>query len=321
VASLGRVRRRRRPSHLQAAADRKEQARRFPPRRPSRLRANEVEQTRIRALAELAQLADDRRCERELTALLQQTRQPEVVSIPFVGVDARYGCGLYLNRRTRRYYARLDIVSPKSRHARPLTARGEYVDVKTGVIYHSANAEPTQSSAPDVPAHESAPRASFGAGKKSLLIPLEMGRYHESQLRYAPVAFLPQHEIDARRPTPGVPVAAHLVRRLDARREGGVRYELHMAFRLPVPEVDTTIERPVLALNRGLRHFYAAVLTDHGVTSVQRTAFTLGEELRAIQIAQEQARRERQRRGALSGSGAQTAHSFRCRSHGYVRHN
>ena len=31
--------------------------------------------------------------------------------------------------------------------------------------------------------------------------------------------------------------------------------------------------------------------------------------------------RARQRRHALGGSGAQAAHSFRCRSHGYVRHN
>src|SRR5262249_26074932 len=147
-----------------------------------------------------------------------------------------------------------------SRRGRPITARGEYIDVKTGVIYTSAATPPAlDATLPDAQASR---YASFGRGVRSILVPLELGRYHESALRYAPVALLPHRGVDASAPTAGVPVSAQLVRRADRRREGGVRYELHVAFRLLAPEVDTTQPRELLALNRGIRHLYAAVVTD-----------------------------------------------------------
>jgi hypothetical protein len=274
---------------------------RFPPRFPSRLRPEETAAAQNEALGELARLADNLSRERQLVAVLQQTRQAEVVSIPFVGVDARYGCGLYFNRQTQRFYARLDVVGSKSRYGRPITARGEYIDTKTGVIYRSAPVAPE--AAPSHPAlgessaasHASSavlpaasPITSFGHGKKSVFAPLEMGRYHESALRYAPVAFLPQRGVDRSRPAPATPMAAHLVRRRDPKRDGGVR--------------------PLLANHRGIRRLYAAVLTDAEATAVQRMAFRLGAELQAIQVAHEQARRERQRRGAPTRGDRRQGH-------------
>src|SRR5579872_2228104 len=65
------------------------------PSYPARLRPREVETTRVGALHALATVADNPQRERELVAQLQQTRQAAAVAIPFVGIAAAYGCGLY----------------------------------------------------------------------------------------------------------------------------------------------------------------------------------------------------------------------------------
>jgi hypothetical protein len=288
---------------MQQAAAQQPTGKRFPPRFPSRLRPEDLSSVRDDALAQLNHLADNPRRERALVAALQQTRQVEVVAIPFVGVDARYRYGLYFNRQTRRFYARLDVVGAQSRYGRPITARGEYIDVKTGLIYTSAPPRPSAVLLDSVTIASTT--VSFGRVKKAVLVPLEMGRYHESALRYAPVAFLPHRGVDGSHPEAAIPMAAHLVRRRDAKREGGVRYELHVAFRIPVPEADLTQTRPLLALNRGIRQLYAVVLTDSIATVVERTAVTSGAELRTIQFAHERARRDKQRRGASTRSDRQ----------------
>jgi hypothetical protein len=269
---------------------------------PARLRPLERSAIYRETLNKLSQLGDNPAREQELLNTLQQTRQAEVVSIPFVGVDARYGCGLYYNAQTRRFYARLDVVGATSRLGRPITVRGDYVDVKTGVIYRSVPADVTRSNSTASSQAPSAPLdtayGSFGRSKKSVFVPLEMGRYHESALRYTPIAYLPQRGVDPSRPAPATPVAARLVRRCEAKRDGGMRYELHVAFRLPVPTPDLTFARPLLAVHRGIRRLSAAVVTDPEATVVRQTALALGAELQALQVARERTRRERQQRGA-----------------------
>ncbi len=141
------------------------------PAYPSRLRRGEVERARLAALAGLAAPPpEDVRAalptERALVAQLLATRQSETVAIPFVGVAPEYGCGLYLNPVTRRFYARLDCIGNSSHHGRAIAARGTYVDIKTGVPWVAAG-QP-------VPVGGE----TFGRGRKSLLIPLEMGRWH-----------------------------------------------------------------------------------------------------------------------------------------------
>ena len=153
---------------------------------PSRFRAHEVDQLRRRALARIVGLADDRRSEARVVADLLRTRQPEVVAIPFVGLNPRYGCGVYLHRESNTFYARLDIVANSSRHRRPLRTRGQFVDVKSGEVYA---AQPDRGAPPLRDGVKS-----FGRATKSLLIPLEMGRWHESGLRN--VTFLPAQPHD-----------------------------------------------------------------------------------------------------------------------------
>ena len=268
------------------------------PNVPSRLRATEVEHLRRRALARIVRLADDRRGEARVVADLLRTRQPEMVAIPFVGIDPRYGCGLYLHRESNTFYARLDVVASSSRHGAPLRTGGHFVDIKSGVIY---TAQP-QKGAPPLPSGVE----SFGRGKKSVLVPLEMGRWHESGLRQAPsVAFLPQRGIDPAHPLPAAPVSAKLVRRRTRRAPDAIRYELHVAFAVPVPERAQPLEgeggakRPILAIHRGIHTLAAAVLTDAGAHRVlAEPHLASGRELRAVQEAMERVRRVQAQRGA-----------------------
>jgi hypothetical protein len=253
------------------------------PRAPTRRRRVDVEPVRRRALEDLARLADSLGSERQLLADLLRggggDRDP--VAIPFVGVHAHHGCGLYYQRENRRFYARLDIVHPKSRAARPIAVRGRYLDLKSGVTYAASS---------DTPAADGS--ASFGRGRISLLVPLELMRYHEETLRYTRAAFLPQRGTDPRHPEPAVPVTARLVRRII---RGAVRHQLHVTFRLPEPPSraqDGGEQRPILAIHRGLVHLYSAVVTTPDATRELAPGFAAsGEALMRVQAALERARR------------------------------
>jgi hypothetical protein len=288
------------------------------PSYPARLRPREAETSRVAALAALADLPDDLPRERELVAALKRTRRAGAVAIPFVGVDARYGCGLYHCRETGRFYARLDVVGRGSRLGRPITARGHYTEVKTGVVYQAGHQIGHQ-----IGHQVGAPEAgrggvSFGRGGKSVLVPLEMGRRHERSRRWLHAAFLPQRGVfDHTHPAPAIPISAKLVRRpsgmpgtssssMDTSRVLPL-YELHVAFALPVPPrgADGLTEeaRPLLAINRGICHTYAAVVTDAQATQAFGAFVASGQTLRAQQEALERVRRARQQRGAHIPAG------------------
>jgi len=292
------------------------------PSAPSRRRRMDVEPTRRRALESLAQLADAPRRERELVADLLRTREAEPVAIPFVGISTAYGCGLYYQRENRRFYARLDVLSPKSRAARPIALRGRYVDLKTGAIYTAHASQPATAAAgagtegaggADGAGAEEAEGTkggteTFGRGCGSLLVLLAFGRYHEETLRFTRAAFLPQRGTDPRHPEPAEPAAAKLVRRII---RGEVRYQLHVSFRLPDPPPRVREEderRPILALNRGLYHLYSAVVTSPDATQEIAPGFAAsGTELLRAQAALEGARREAQRRGKAGGARPPTS--------------
>lgn len=263
---------------------------------PLRRRRMDVEPARVRTLAALAQLADAPSRERALVAELLRTREQGPVAIPFVGVHANYGCGLYYQRENRRFYARLDVVSPKSRAARPLTVHGRYIDLKTGIEYAASNAT-ADNAARTTATDDQRERALFRRSRSSMLVSLECGRYHEEMLRYTHAAFLPQRGIDPRHPEPAVPVTAQLVRHV---MRGEVRYQLHVCFRLPEsPSVqgDQT-SRPILALNRGIYHLYSAVVTTPDASQEMTPGFAAsGMALLQAQRAMERRRRLCQQRG------------------------
>ena len=269
------------------------------PRFPKRLHARALTPTMLVTLDELASLGNNLRRERQLQAQLQRTRQGEVISVPLMGIRADYGGGLYFNPETNRFYARLDIVGSTSHLGRAITARGRYIDIKTGIVTVSAGSEEQRAD----PA-----AATFGQGRRGILVPLEMGRWHEWAQRWsttsesgaAPVAYLPQRGQDPRQPMAATPVSARLVRRADPKRVGGYRYELQVAFRIPVPQRFPPItpeERPLLALNRGVHHLYAAVVTTPDAGRALACQVASGKELLAVQQALERRRQQRQRRG------------------------
>lgn len=283
------------------------------PRFPSRLHPRNLHLTMRDSLEELASLADNLPRERQLVAQLQRTRQGEVVAVPLVGLGSTYGGGLYFNRETNRFYARLDIVGSGSHLGRPITARGRYIDIKTGVVTVSVGSDD----------HRSDPAmATFGRGRRSILVPLEMGSWLEWTQRWSvtpvmsdsgatPIAYLPQRGRDPRQPTAATPVSAKLVRRADAKRIGGYRYELHVAFKIPVPQEVSTVateKRPLLAINRGIHHPYAAVVTTPDADRVLACQITSGQELLALQQALDRRREQRQRR---SVAGAQASEARR----------
>lgn len=207
---------------------------------------------------------------------------------------------------------------------RPITARGRYIDLKSGVVTVSMGSEEQR-------ADPSA--ATFGSGRRSVLVPLEMGRWHEWAQRWSvtatatdtadatdaadalelgkdaadaqpedvtPVAYLPQRGGDPRQPKAATPVSLKIVRRADPKRVGGYRYDLHVAFRMALPLATTrnaTEGRPLLAINRGFRHLYAAVVTTPDAASALACQVVSGQELLRIQQALEQRRQQRQRHG------------------------
>jgi hypothetical protein len=268
------------------------------PSAPSRLHASMVERMRQSALNELGALADNLQRERALIAIVQQTLQSETVAIPFVGISPDYGFGLYYQPETHTFYARLDVVGSASRHARPITARGRYLDIKSGLTYVR------QADAADCAGAES-----FGRSTRAVLVPLEMGRWHETRLRFTSVAFLPQRGTDTTHPAAAVPVAGKLVRRRvpqRGRRDGAgdaaVRYELHVTFEVPVPATDrrasgTEEARPLLAINRGIYQLASLVVTSPDARAVVAQQAASGVALRAVQEALERRRAQEQQRG------------------------
>ncbi len=118
-------------------------------------------------------------------------------------------------------------------------------------------------------------------------------------MRHLAAAFLPQRGTDASAPAPARPVSAKLVRRVRVRDGGGVQYQFHVAFAMPAPPPDGLEDatRPLLAINRGLHHLYAAVVTPPDAARVLEAFAASGAELGAVQAAMERRRAERQRAG------------------------
>jgi hypothetical protein len=278
------------------------------PEFPSRLRAYLIDQTREQALGEIAALGGTSRLrEQEVFARLQQTRQGQAVAIPFVGIDPRYGCGLYLHQETNTYFARLDIVHPEARLARPITMRGIFTDIKTGERWQSGRVSPedqtqTQEGQGQAQGGQGGLN-SFGRGGKSILVHLALGRGRERRLRFTQAAYLPHRGIfDKTGPLPARPVSAKLVRKSDRRAEGGWRYEMHVSFEIPAPVKDTLTpqQRPLLAINRGIHALVAGVVTAPNGHAITGTFAVSGRELRSLQETYERVRRERiQRAGRL----------------------
>lgn len=267
---------------------------------PSRLRRRDTEAERQHALLELSQLADHHGRERELAAILQRTRLPTMIPVPFVGVSHDYGCGLYYQDENRTFYARLDVVAPSSHAARPIHLRGCYRDIKTGIRYKAEEHRTPDDIAAGI--------ASFGGRSGSLLVPLELDRaFHEQTLRFTQAAFLPQRGTDKRHPAPSEPVHAKLTRKVV---RGKVSYALHVTFAMPLraeaqeraalpyqERVRLDAKRPLLAINRGLYHLYSAVVTSCDGRQILAELAADGRELLRAQQAIENIRRVHQERG------------------------
>lgn len=204
--------------------------------RPSRARPGDGERLRHAALHEIVSLADDEHAERALRDRLQRTADPSVVGLVFVRIAANRTCGLFYNATTRRFYARLFVVPWRSKHARRITAAGQYQDVRTGEVYlRTEDAAPWQG------------MRSFGASRASILVPLEMGRWHEAPQRFSGIPLLsrppltPSSDADA---SVAVPIEAALVKR------GPGQYDLHVVFRLPLPPRRSVTT--LLGIDRGI---------------------------------------------------------------------
>jgi hypothetical protein len=281
------------------------QARGGVPMFPRRRRSRDLRTSRAETLADLAMLADNPRHERELVARLLTTRDPGVPAIPLVGVADAYGCALYYCPETAGYYARLDIGSPHARDAAPLAMHGVYVQIKSGERWASE----THLAAMRAGGESTADIHSFGNRAGCLWLPIKLDTvdgaegkrtsYHQRAIRFTRAAFLPDPTHPDGAAAAAEPVSAKLVRR---QTRGKVWYQLHVTFALPVDALDPadgleTEQRPILAINRGLFHLYAAVLlSPDGRQEI--AAFTAdGHELLARQAALEHVRRARQHRG------------------------
>ncbi len=302
-----------------------------PPSFPQRLRAADVRATRANVLSDLALLADNRKRERELFATLLTTREPQAVAIPFVGVSDEYGCGLYYSAQTDSFYARLDIIATQSKDAAPLAMQGLYTSVKTGARWCSEQERERRCARGE----SIEGIASFGRRSGSLWLPLKLEdpddpdlptwrpSYHERPLRFTNTSFLPVRRAVLAaglagsanaasltpRPVAADPVAAKLVRR---ETRGKVWYQLHVTFELPeegLLRVDGPTEgvtpeerrayndaRPILAINRGLYHLYAAALLSADGRRELVSFAAGGRELLTRQAHMERVRQLRQQR-------------------------
>lgn len=266
---------------------------------PTRLRPRDVELVRKQALQDIAGCFDlwPQRLN-TLQADLQRIHQADVVAIPFVGVHPKYGMGLYYEPTKRSFLARLDVIGSHSRHGKVLARQGRFIDIKTGVLYRSGTSKAEGSGDGSTV---------FGRSKKSILVPLSMGRWHEVSHPFSTAAFLPQRHLDPRNPQPGIPMSGRLVYRRVGQRE---RYELHVAFSMPpVAGAATRASgtsgrcsetRPIVAINRGLHALFTAVVVTPDGRHVLESAAASGDTLLAVQAALEAKRRTLQRRGVAT---------------------
>lgn len=276
------------------------------PQFPRRLRAGEVSGQRQNTLETLAALGDNRQHERVLVRQLLTTREPDLPAIPFVGVADDYGCALYYLPETSSYYARLDIGSPTAHDAEPLAMYGVYTQIKTGERWASAtHLDHLRSRGESIKGIHS-----FGRRTGCLWLPLRLDgprgdsvrnpakqtSYHQRALRFTRAAFLPDPRSGV---APAAPVSAKLVRQ---ETRGKIWYQLHTVYALPPETLDLADDlkserRPILAINRGLFHLYAAALmTPDGMRELATFAAS-GRELLARQATLERARQQRQQRG------------------------
>ena len=254
------------------------------PSYPSRLRKQDREKSRLEALEGLRALADDVEREGELTAQLARTKQPEAVSLSFVRIDVDRNCGLFYNPETKRFYARLSVISPRSRYAKPLTMAGRYIDVRSGVVYaRYEDADPEHGV------------ESFGRGKGAILVPLEMGAWHENPLRFIEQAFLPQRLGEQ---TALEPVSARLVKYKDA-------YQLHVSFRIPKPERVQTAT--LFGLDRGINCLAAGAIVSLDGKEVLETYQADGTELRTLLRQKEHLTALKQQKGKITKGDRQRA--------------
>jgi IS605 OrfB family transposase len=243
---------------------------------PMRPRPQDRTSMRLEALDQLADLADDRPEENRLRDLLATRDRADFIPLSFCRVAATRNCGLFYNPTTRTFYARLFVCPPTSHLAQAITAAGQYVDIRTGAIFMRA-----------ADAKQQAGVHSFNTGVCSILVPLEMGRWHESALRFSPAAFLPQRLGGAEA---AKPVEAKLVK-------DGKAYRLHVAFKLPQPA--RVQPRTLLGIDRGFNCLAAGVVTSWDTRQVLAEFQTSGQELGRLQRQIEANQRQAQRRGKL----------------------
>jgi IS605 OrfB family transposase len=248
------------------------------PSYPERLRTYDVEPIRLEALDELKQIADNKEKEDAFFAQLQKTRQSEVEPIPFCRIEAGRNCGLFYNPETKQFYARLFVVSTQSRHAKPLTLAGQYIDIRNDDIYMREEDAKKQE---DV--------ESFGKGVRSIMVLLEMGKWHEQVLRFTETAFFPQRLGGSA--TPATPVSAHLVKYKDD-------YQLHVSFRLPKP--DKVKPQTLLGIDRGITCLAAGAVVTLDGKQVLETFLTDGTELSTLQRNMEHLISLKQQKGKVT---------------------
>jgi IS605 OrfB family transposase len=247
------------------------------PSYPSRLRKQDIETIRQMTLAEIAALSDDLEQEQSLFALLQRTRMAEVVPVEFCRIDAERNCGLFYQQDQQKFYARLFLLPQGSRFAAPLVRRGQYIDIRSGEVYaREEDAQGVQGV------------KSFGSGKRSIMVPLEMGDWHEEMLRFTQYAFLPQR---TKKGEPAVPVAARLLKYQDD-------YQLHVMFKFPKPTRLNPLT--LLGVDRGINCLAAGTVTALDGHKIIETFKTDGTELRRVQQYIEQNIRTRQAKGRVA---------------------
>lgn len=261
---------------------------------PARLRLEDGERLRLAGLRRLAQLADNREEELRCRNLLQHTAAPRLVPIPFCRIDPERHCALFYNPDTKRYYARLHVISFRSRRGRAITMAGRYVDLRSGQVYMRQ----------EDARHWSGIR-SFGRSRSSILVPLEMGRWHQSPQRFTETAFLPPSGVHAGSggsnqsngsdasgacAERAVPVCAWLVKR-------GETYRLHVVFRFPAPPRLST--RALLGIDRGMTCLAAGAVVSADTRQVIETVLIDGRTLSARLRKVEDITSHRQRRGCV----------------------
>jgi len=250
------------------------------PSYPERLRKQDKEPSRLEALEGLRTLADNLPEENVLRDQLSKTRQGEYRPLSFNRIDTDRNCGLFYNPETKQFYARLYVVPATSKHGKPIAMAGKYIDIRSGEVYIRQE---------DAKKHEGI--QSFGTGTRSIMVLLEMGKWHEEMLRFTNMAFLPQRnkgeqEIEAARP-----VSATLVKY-------GDDYQLHVMFRFPKPA--RLKAQTLLGVDRGITCLAAGAVTSLDTKQVLETFVCDGTELRALQKNLENITKIRQQKGQVT---------------------